>query len=123
MTDGSDRPYELGDGDREIAAQAKAVFDHMRASRPVEISNAERDADKTEIAKLKADVDLTKRAVVNHGKEIRQLKADLAADLAAVRHAVIELQQQRRPSRRGAAPASRPKRDGLDRKLEAELYD
>jgi hypothetical protein len=117
MINGSDRPYQLGDGDREIAAQAKAVLDHLRAARPAEITNAERDADKAEIAKLKADLDLTKRAVVNHGKEIRQLKADLAA----VRNVVIELQQQRRPPARISALVR--KRDGLDAAVERELYD
>jgi hypothetical protein len=117
MTGGSDRPYELGDGDREIAAQAEAVFDHMRAARPAEITNAERDADKAEIAKLKADLSLTQRAVVSHGKEIRRLKADLTA----VRNVVIDLQQQRRPAARISAPVR--KRDGLDAALERELYD
>jgi hypothetical protein len=117
MTGGSDRPYELGDGNREIAAQAEAVFNHMRASKPAEITNAERDADKAEIAKLKADLSLTQRAVVSHGKEIRRLKADLTA----VRSAVIDLQQQPRTTGRPPAPAR--KRDGLDQALERELYD
>ena len=117
MTEDGARPYQFGDADRENAAEAAAFFERLRASKPAEITNADRDADKAEIAKLKADLSLTQRAVVSHGKEIRRLKADLTA----VRSAVIELQQQPRTTGRPPAPAR--KRDGLDQALERELYD
>ena len=93
-----------------------ALLGALKASRPAEITNAEREADKAEIAKLRADLTLTQRAVVDQGSRIRTLKAELAA----VRNAVAELQRRSRPAR-AAAPVR--KRDHLDAALERELYD
>lgn len=102
--------------DREPVSPGIALLDALKASRSAEITNAEREADKAEIAKLRADLTLTQRAVVDHGNRIRSLKTELAA----IRNAVVELQQQRRPAR-AAAPLK--KRDGLDAALERELHD
>lgn len=117
MSDGGERPYQLGDGDRQAAADAEAFIAALRAGRPAEISNGEREADKAEIAKLRADLTLTQRAVVKHGERIHDLKMELTA----VRNAVVELPKQRLPAARRSAPVRR--RDGLDAALERELYE
>lgn len=106
----------MASDDEDEVSPGIALLDAMKAARPAQISNAEREADKAEIAKLRADLILTQRAVVDQGNRIRSLKADLAA----VRGTVIELQRQRRPARTSATAR---KRDGLDDALERDLYE
>jgi hypothetical protein len=53
MAEDAERFPQVGDAARAEAAEAQAILDHLRASRPAKITNAERDADKAEIAKLR----------------------------------------------------------------------
>lgn len=114
-TDGGTE-YRLGDGDRALAASATAFLDHMRASRPATITNSEREADKAEIAKLRAKTEMLQQVAERHAEHIRALRRQVQT----LTSSVAELQRQRRPAR-AAAPAKR--RDGLDAALDRELYD
>jgi hypothetical protein len=116
MSDGGEQLPQVGDAARQEAAEAIAFLDHLKASRPAKITNAERDADKAEIAKLRADLAMTQRAVVRQGERIRELNSELQA----VRSAVINLQKTR--LRTGQRIAPQKKRDGLDDELERDLY-
>ena len=116
MSDDSERPYRLGDGDREMAASSAAFFERLRAGRPAEITNAERDADKAEIAKLKAKTEMLQRVAERHAEHIRTQRRQIQT----LTSAVAELQKRSRPSR-ATTPSKR--RDGLDAALERELYE
>jgi predicted nucleic acid-binding Zn-ribbon protein len=112
----SDRPTQVGDAARQEAAEAQAFLDHLRASRTAKITNAEREADKKEIADLRAKTEMLQRAVSRHAEHIREQRGQIRA----LTSAVAELQRQRRPA--GVrVPAKR--RDGLDAALEREIYD
>lgn len=116
MADGGGDEYRLGDGDRALAERATAFLDHMRAARPAEITNAEREADKKEIADLKAKTEMLQRVAERHAEHIRAQRRQIQA----LTSAVAELQKGPRPAR-AVAPAKM--RDGLDAALERELYD
>jgi hypothetical protein len=92
-------------------------LESLKASRPAKISAAERAADVKEIARLSADLDLTKRVVISQRDRIR----DLMGDVRVLQSAVASLQRQGRPAVRNAAPTR--KRDGLDDELERDLHD
>ena len=114
---GIDNPdeYRLGDGDRALANSATAFIEHLKSSRPAEITNAERDADKKEIAALKEKTDMLERVATSHAQHIRTLRGQIQT----LSNAVAELQRRSRPAR-AAAPIR--KRDHLDDELERDLY-
>ena len=93
-----------------------ALLDALREARPVEISHAEREADKKEIAQLKARTEMLQRVAESHAEHIRTLRRQVQT----LNNAVAELRRSGRPAR-AAAPAKR--RGGLDDALERELYD
>mgnify|MGYP000341315944 CR=1 FL=1 len=102
---------------KEPVSPGTALLDAIKSMQPAKITNADREADKKEIAKLQADVDLLKRSVSHNNNRIRSMRSEIQALQAAVG----ALQRQARPAVRGTPPAR--KRDGLDHALERELYD